>query len=302
MMEDPDSAVVRNAAFAWLRQQRSTASETLSRATLESGFECRGARVRLVGPQGIFKPAQIKYYPLSITTTTTGPYEDSFDSGGKFLLYSYRGTDPNFHENRRLRDAMREKVPLIYFFGTVPGQYLAVAPVYIVGDDPARLKFTVAADDFLTLEYEPDDSDDETRRGYITQQVRQRIHQRSFRDRVLRAYQEQCSICRLRHVRLLDAAHITPDTDESGEPVVSNGLSLCKIHHAAFDNNYIGIRADYRVVVRPDIMAERDGPMLKHGLQEIHATTLSVPRRASHKPDPERLQARFSSFAESVGA
>jgi len=39
----------------------------------------------------------------------------------------------------------------------------------------------------------------------------------------------------LRRQELLDAAHITPDSDAEGEPVVSNGVALCKLHHAAFD-------------------------------------------------------------------
>ena len=299
-MEDSRSATVRTAAFAWLRQHIARPDDTLSRTTLEKGFDFDGNRVPLVGPQGIFKPAQIEYFPLSITTTTNGPYADSFDADGQYLLYSYRGTDPNFHENRRLRDAMRDGVPLIYFFGTVPGQYVAVAPVYIVGDDPSRLRFTVAADDFVNLEYERDDTDDSIRRGYITQQVRQRIHQRAFRDRVLRAYRERCAVCRLKHSRLLDAAHIVPDSDEGGEPVVSNGLSLCKIHHAAFDGEYFGIRPNYEIVVRPDIMEEKDGPMLRHGLQEINKSKIIVPRHVASRPDSERLDNRFTSFAESA--
>lgn len=299
-MENSDSAAIRMAAFDWLREQASRADDTLTRAVLEQGFEFAGSRVRRVGPQGIFKPAQIDYYPLSITTTTSGPYSDSFDPGGKYLLYSYRGTDPDFHENRRLRDAMRDDIPLIYFFGTIPGHYLAVAPVYIVGDAPQQLRFTVAADDFVNLGYERDDTDDSIRRGYITRQVRQRIHQRSFRDRVLQAYRERCSVCRLQHSRLLDAAHIIPGSDETGEPIVSNGLSLCKIHHAAFDGEYFGIRPDYRIVVRPDIMEEKDGAMLKHGLQEINESKIIVPRQSRSRPDPERLQMRFESFSESA--
>lgn len=299
-MEDSDSAAVRMAAFAWLREQIARPDETLTRVALEQGFEYRGGRVRMVGPQGIFKPAQIDYYPLSITTTTNGPYSDSFDPGGKYLLYSYRGTDPNFHENRRLRDAMRDSVPLIYFFGTIPGHYLAIAPVYIVGDDPQRLRFTVAADDFVNLEYERDDTDDSIRRGYVTRQVRQRIHQRAFRDRVLKAYRERCSVCRLQHPRLLDAAHIIPDSDETGEPIVSNGLSLCKIHHAAFDGEYFGIKPDYRIVVSPEIMEEKDGPMLKHGLQDINDSKLIVPKLPRYRPDADRLKMRFESFAESA--
>jgi putative restriction endonuclease len=256
--------------------------------------------VKLVGPQGIFKPAQIQYFPLSITTTTSGPYSDSFEPSGDYLLYSYRGTNPEHHENRRLRDAMRERIPLIYFYSTVPSQYLAIYPVFIVGDNPSKLMFTVAADDPLQLRYERDDVDDTARRQYVTRQVRLRMHQRSFRDRVLRAYREQCSICRLRHADLLDAAHITPDSDAEGEPIVSNGLSLCKIHHAAYDRDYFSIRPDYHIVVRPEIMRERDGPMLKAGLQQIEETKLVLPRSISDRPDPQRLQKRFEQFANSA--
>ena len=38
---------------------------------------------------------------------------------------------------------------------------------------------------------------------YVTSLVRRRLHQRSFRERVLRAYRDQCALCRLRHQELL---------------------------------------------------------------------------------------------------
>ncbi len=50
-------------------------------------------------------------------------------------------------------------------------------------------------------------------------------------------------MCRLKHVDLLDAAHILSDSD-GGQPVVTNGLSLCKIHHAAYDRGIVGVRPD----------------------------------------------------------
>jgi hypothetical protein len=60
---------------------------------------------------------------------------------------------------------------------------------------------------------------------------------------VLRAYRDCCAVCRLRHEELLDAAHILPDGHPRGEPVVRNGLALCKLHHAAFDRHILGIRS-----------------------------------------------------------
>jgi putative restriction endonuclease len=41
---------------------------------------------------------------------------------------------------------------------------------------------------------------------------------------------------------------------------------------------------------------EIDGPMLKHGLQEMHGATISVPRRMDAKPDPNRLEQRYETF------
>lgn len=270
--------------------------EVLSRQELGEGFMYLGERVRLVGPQGIFKPAQIREYPLSITTTTGGPYEDAFDPDGEFLRYKYRGDDPNHRENRGLRKAMHDRIPLVYFHSTVPAQYIAVWPVFIVHDDPRGLTFTVAADDALSLRQSPEPVADDIRRGYITRQVRQRIHQRAFRDRVLSAYGSRCTVCRLRHEILLDAAHIVPDVRPEGEPVIPNGLSLCKLHHAAYDRSFFAVRPDYEIEVREDIRDERDGPMLLHGLQEIHGERIQLPRRRDHWPDPIRLDQRYESF------
>ena len=77
---------------------------------------------------------------------------------------------------------------------------------------------------------------------------------------MLRAYQQCGAICRLRHDELLEAAHILPDIHPFGEPVVPNGLALCKLHHAAFDANIIGVTPDLEVTVRLDVLQEIDGP------------------------------------------
>jgi putative restriction endonuclease len=294
--EGPESRAIRLGVFDWLKQASLINANEFARAELEHGAVVNGQRIILVGPQGIFKPTQIRYFPLSITTTTKGPYRDAFSTRDEFLLYKYRGTDPMFHENRKLRETIGQNIPLIYFHSTIPGKYLAIWPVFIVGDNPAELAFTVAADDALQLNYPRDDEHPELRRAYVTREQRQRIHQRTFRDRVLQAYEERCTICRLRHAPMLDAAHIIPDTAPEGEPIVPNGLSMCKLHHAGYDRMFFGIRPDYSIEVRRDILEEEDGPMLKHGLQEIHDTRIHVPRSARLRPDPARLERRYEEF------
>lgn len=105
-------------------------------------------------------------------------------------------------------------------------------------------------------------------------------------------------MCRLHHGALLDAAQIVPDGEPRGEPVVPNGLALCKIHHAAYDVNLIGVRPDLVVDVAPSIRDEVDGPMLLHGLQEMAGTQLLVPHQRAAQPDPERLAYRYEQFRD----
>ena len=181
-------------------------------------------------------------------------------------------------------------------------------PVFIVGDQPDALTFTVEVDDTHAVSQAMvdqrredffEDAATDARRAYITASVRQRVHQRSFRVRVLKAYQEQCAMCRLRHEQLLDAAHIVPDTEPEGEPIVPNGLALCKLHHAAFDGQFLGIRPDYVIEVRQDILQESDGPMLQHGLKEMHHTKLWVPKDRRLRPDADLLALRYEDFRAS---
>ena len=135
---------VRLAAFAFLTEQTQLHGEVLPRTLLATGFTFDGSRVAIISPQqGIFKPAILPEMPISIATTPVvegkpRPYEDGVGPGA-LLLYRYRGTDPAHRDNVGLRLAMQRRVPLIYLFGVVPGQYLPVWPVYIANDDPARL-------------------------------------------------------------------------------------------------------------------------------------------------------------------
>jgi putative restriction endonuclease len=292
--------VIRRAVFDWLTEQRREHGEALSRSSLEN-FLLDGRRVPLLGPQGIWKPAACEL-PLSITTVARGPYADSFDDRTGTLRYSYRGTDPNHRDNLGLRRARADHVPLVYFLGIEPGAYVAVYPVFVIGDEPGNLTFTLQVDDIAAVlpsawdETRVAEDGAAARRAYVTRSVRQRLHQVVFRERVIRAYQTRCALCNLRHLELLDAAHITPDSHPEGDPVVSNGVALCKLHHAAFDGLFFAIRPDYAIEVRPSILAEHDGPMLVVGLQQIHGTRIFLPRWASDRPDPARLERRYEEF------
>ena len=307
-MFDPiHDARVRSAAFEWLSDQISRHGDVLARTLLAEGFKLAGVRVPLIGPQGIFKPQVLEAAPLSITTAPRGPYDDSFGPGG-LLRYRYRGTDKDHTDNRGLRFALERRLPLVYFHGVVPGKYLATWPVFVVADDPEKLTFTVAVDDAVHLGPQGEapvldsDSSETARRAYVTAAVRVRLHQRAFRERVLEAYRRQCAFCRLRHDELLDAAHIIPDAEPEGEPRVSNGLSLCSLHHAAFDRYFIGLRPDFTIEVRKDVLKEHDGPTLLHAIQALHETRIVLPSQKALRPARELLEIRYRRFRQAMVA
>lgn len=294
-------AQIRMAAFRWLEEQTAQ-TDVVSWHTLVQGFTFQGERVTLVGQQGIWKPKAFAQIPISIRSAPRSGYRDKLTDDG-FLLYSYRGTDPFHRDNVGLREAMRQNVPLIYFHGIGDGKYVPAWPVFIVDDRPADLAFVVAVDAVESINPVSGEAVGEEnyyRRRYVTAAVRVRLHQAAFREKVINAYRSQCAFCRLRHLELLDAAHIVPDREAAGEPIVPNGLALCKIHHAAYDQNIIGVSPDYKILVREDVLDEQDGLMLQYGIKALHESSLILPQRRRDWPDRDRLALRFEMFKNAI--
>jgi putative restriction endonuclease len=298
--EEFDMAL-RLSAFSFLDHLRALGGETV-RFDDVARFHFDGTRVPLMDPRrGIRKPRQLDA-ALSFRTVHSPrpdrrPYNDEPGPDG-YLRYMWQGEDSLHAENVALRRALQRRLPLVWFHGIDTGVYLPVYPVELVAEEPELRRFVVALDPDQSLGwFETEGLDLSTRRRYAERTVLERLHQPMFRARVLRAYERSCAICHLRHDELLDAAHILSDS-EGGEPIVPNGIALCKIHHAAFDFSLIGVRPDYRIEVREDVRAESDGPTLRHSLQEVHGTMLELPRQRAARPDHDLLEIRYARFRE----
>lgn len=281
--------------MAYLADVMAASGGVVTRAQLEA-FSYAGEQLKLIDySRGIRNPRQLGA-TLSILSQPKGPYDDVETEDG-LLRYAYRDGDPNGGDNRKLRRAAELGVPLVLLQGIAPGVFVPTFPVYVVADDPVGRYVEIAVDE--NLRFLADSTPTADTREYAERLTKLRLHQPVFRARVLRAYERACAICRLKHVDLLDAAHIVSDA-EGGQPVVPNGLSLCKIHHAAYDRGIVGVRPDYVVQVRPDVLLEVDGPMLKHGIQEVHGWRLELPKGIKERPDRNLLERRWSSFSNGI--
>ena len=304
MSDNDRDTLMRTAAFDHVRRL-SEVHDHLTANELSPGFMFEGGRLPLVNPQrGIFKPRQMRYL-LSIKTVFPRPgarvwYDDQrevhrqiFESE-EAVEYAFMGQNPDAPDNQWLREAYENQIPVIYFLGIAPGCYQAIIPIFIAGWDRNALKSRIVFG-------VPDQGDiivpqNEMERRYSLRAVKQRLHQASFREAVITAYNGRCALSGLPERRLLDAAHIVSDKDERfGQPVVPNGLPLSKTHHAAFDAQLIGIDPDYRLHVSERLLGQHDGPMLE-ALKQLNGGTIHLPTRARDHPDRDRLALRFEWF------
>jgi putative restriction endonuclease len=294
---------VRSSCFAALDVLQAKWGSDVPYAALAEGFNFRGRKVPYLNRSyGIYRSSEAQRGPAALSVNSSykqDRYQDEQTPDG--VLYAYQGADPNNHFNRWLRSAHLLDVPLVYFVGTRPNWYRPIYPTFVERDIPEELRVLLT---FGKMRGPYDEREavhipDDIERRYRVREVKQRIHQAQFRGAVLPAYSDRCAICRLKEVRLLDAAHIVADTEEAGEPLIRNGLSLCSIHHRAFDEDLVGIAPDLQVHVSRRLLDDEDGPMLEV-LKGFHGATIEAPTKRLWRPDPERLATRFSRFQKSV--
>jgi putative restriction endonuclease len=292
-LDEVEQARLRLAAFAGLEQLIDARGGFATHAELVY-FQLEGRQFGLIDySRGIRNPAELDA-TLSVVSSSNGPYSDHIGDDGIYR-YSPRKGDASSGDNKKLRIAMALGTPIVLFQKPLPNVYVPIVPAFVIGEDADRGFFLIATDESAWRSHEsalstPID------KAYVAQIVRRRVHQPVFRARVIVAYAKTCAICRLKHPELLDAAHIIPDSDKDGVAEVTNGLALCKIHHAAYDRGLLGISPDYRVHVGSRLLRETDGPMLKHGIQEMNGVTLTLPPKPFNWPSKESLDRRFQLY------
>jgi putative restriction endonuclease len=303
---------LRRAALDAVRDAQRRHDGLVPVGELRQGFIFQGRRISLGSfYSGIFRPKEMTG-PAALALVTSAPkagrpapYEDSFDeSSGKFTYHFREAQGPTDAarraaeaDNRALIAAHELGVPLIYFRGIFPGQYVVVAPVFVMSVDRSQRAVALEAGLPLADTTSAGLVSDEDVRRYATREALFRLHQQRFRAAVLRAYSTRCAVCELREAVLLQAAHIINDAAPTGAATVVNGIALCAIHHLAYDRNLMGIAPDGVVHIAQRLLNEIDGPMLRNGLQGFHGAAILQPRQKDERPDPARLEIRFAQFA-----
>lgn len=298
---------LRSSVFSWLDRLRTQTGGEITAESLRR-FAYNGEPVPLLHPanRGIYSPMLLGEDRAALTLLTAAPiagkprpYDDGEADDADYFLYKFQKDGVDAFDNRLVRRAMQNNLRLVYFRGLAKGRYEAFYPIAVTHEDTANETFHLCIDSDAGLAPgNPIPADTIAARRYATRAAKVRLHQALFRQRVLAAYVDVCAVCRIRHRVLLDAAHITPDSANDGTAEVSNGISMCKIHHAAYDAHLLGITPDYRVAINAALLEEVDGPMLQYGLKERHNELIKLPAKREQHPDRARLEARYKLFRE----
>lgn len=136
------------------------------------------------------------------------------------------------------------------------------------------------------------ESDSQAARRVDLVEIMRRYRDARFKPQVLRAYSYRCAVCGYA-LKLADAAHIVPVSHPRGTDHVNNGLALCRLHHAAYDNGLLGVQSSYRIVLNPAATKRLKEMRLDAGLvdfQERIPESITPPPVIEVRPAPDNLR------------
>jgi len=113
-----------------------------------------------------------------------------------------------------------------------------------------------------------------------------------FKQVVYDAYSERCAFCGIQ-LELVAAAHIVPHSHERGNDDPTNGISLCALHHAAFDSGLVFMDEDYSIKVNEEKIKYltkigKDGGLRK--FEGLHFEKIQLPRTRTVYPSAEYIK------------
>lgn len=108
-----------------------------------------------------------------------------------------------------------------------------------------------------------------------------------FGKAVVGLYDYKCAFCGLKvndslGQNIVGGAHIEPFSISFNNKI-SNGVSLCKNHHWAFDKGWFSISDDYKIIVSNDLWEE--APNAKRKMQDFNGETILLPDAKKYDPE-----------------
>lgn len=113
----------------------------------------------------------------------------------------------------------------------------------------------------------------------------------AFSNNIKELYEYRCAVCGIKRFNKkgnpeVEAAHIYPK-EKNGPDKLINGISLCKLHHWAFDNGLLSITDDYKVIVPTEINDDKN----YEDITKFRGQKILLPAKNQFKPHKLYLEA-----------
>lgn len=112
-----------------------------------------------------------------------------------------------------------------------------------------------------------------------------------FKSIVYDAYNNKCAMCSI-GLELIEAAHIVPHSHEKGTDEIGNGISLCALHHSAYDRSLIYFDTDFNILINKTKMEYLEKVGLDSGFRKFQALAfdkIQLPTNHTLRPNVENI-------------
>lgn len=108
----------------------------------------------------------------------------------------------------------------------------------------------------------------------------------NFRKKVYDAYNYKCAMCGI-GLELIEAAHIVPHSHDKGTDDVGNGVSLCALHHTAYDRSLIFFNENLEILINESKMEYLEKVGLDSGIRKFEKLSfdkIQIPENHTLRP------------------
>ena len=109
----------------------------------------------------------------------------------------------------------------------------------------------------------------------------------NFKIKVYDAYNNKCAMCGI-GLKLIEAAHIVPFSHKLGTDEIDTGISLCSIHHDAYDRSLIYFNEKFDIIINESKMEYLEKVGLDFGYRKFEKLSfdkIQLPNNHTHRPN-----------------
>ena len=231
------------------------------------------------------------YFANEKVFTAWNPYlmRDRFNQRQTISLYSRFSVQRLAATNKiaTYRDTNGQSV--ISFLPDYLGLYLEnLAKIHLL-DDAELLSLTTESD---SLNSSNADGFTDFPEGHLTITHTRYKRDPRFKSIVYEAYNNKCAMCSI-GLELIEAAHIVPHSHEKGTDEIGNGISLCALHHTAYDRSLIYFDDEFNILINNSKMEYLEKVGLDSGFRKFQALAfdkIQLPTNHTLRPNIENIK------------